>query len=96
MDKKKQRKKIRTAGKFLFVLYVIFLIYFLIFTDWYGRGDAMEGYHYNFIPFQEIKRFWEYRHVLGWRGMANLLGNILLFIPFGFFYLRQADTRASF
>ena len=95
MDKKKQRKKIRTAGKFLFVLYVIFLIYFLIFSDWYGRGNTMDGYRYNLVPFKEIERFWQYRETLGWRGMANLFGNIVLFIPFGFF-LPMASRYKSF
>lgn len=93
--RKRTGKKIRAVGKILFVLYIIFLVYFLIISDWYGRDQSMEGYRYNLVPFQEINRFWHYREMLGWRGMANLLGNILLFIPFGFF-LPMASKYKSF
>ena len=81
----KRQKQIRTIGKMLFVVYILFLLYFLIFSDWYGRSGVMMEYHYNFIPFREIIRFWIYRRQLGiWSGI-NLLGNVLIFVPFGFF-----------
>lgn len=84
MDTKK-RKQIRTLGKILFVVYILFLLYFLIFSDWYGRSGVMENYHYNLTPFREMKRFWEYREQLGVWSVVNLLGNIFIFVPFGFF-----------
>ena len=34
-----KRKRIRILGKILFILYVIFIVYFLLFSDWYGRLD---------------------------------------------------------
>lgn len=80
-----QRKWIQILGKTLFVVYILFLLYFLIFSDWYGRSGAMHDYHYNFTPFLEVKRFWEYRKQLGMWSYINLLGNVLIFIPFGFF-----------
>lgn len=53
--KAKNRKRLRVLGKILFVLYIGFLFYFLIFSDWYGREGTGE-YHYNLVLFCEIKR----------------------------------------
>lgn len=85
----------RVLGKILFVLYIAFLVYFLIFSDWYGRAGVMSEYHYNLVPFQEIKRFWNYRKMLGLVSFANLIGNILVFVPFGFF-MPMASRYRSF
>lgn len=44
------------------------------------------NYRYNLELFKEIKRFWNYRESLGWKPViVNLIGNIIAFIPFGFF-----------
>lgn len=72
--KAKNRKRLRVLGKILFVLYIGFLFYFLIFSDWYGREGTGE-YHYNLVLFCEIKRILAYRDVLGWVAYANLFGN---------------------
>ena len=55
----------------------------------------MEEYHYNLVPFQEIKRFWEYREQLGVWSTVNLFGNVFIFIPLGFFE-PMASYRRSF
>ncbi len=89
-------KQFRTLGKILFAVYIVFLLYFLIFSDWYGRSGAMQEYHYNFTPFQEIKRFWEYRERLGIWSAVNLFGNILIFVPFGFFEPMASNRRSFF
>ena len=70
----------------LFVLYVLLLIYFLFFSEEYGRVAAEERkYRYNLIPFIEIRRFWIYREQLGvFAVVTNLLGNVIGFIPYGF------------
>lgn len=81
--------------KIIFGLYIFFLFYFLIFSEIYGRSGVMENYHYNLTPFQEIERFWEYREQLGVWSYINLFGNILIFIPFGFFE-PLASKRRSF
>lgn len=94
MDTKK-RKQFRILGKILFVVYILFILYFLIFSDWYGRSGVMEDYRYNLTPFREIRRFWEYRDQLGVWSIANLLGNVLVFIPLGFFE-PMASKRRSF
>lgn len=85
----------RVLGKILFVLYIMFLIYFLIFSDWYGRTGEMSTYRYNLVPLQEIERFWNHRDALGWIAYANLFGNILIFLPFGFF-MPMASRYRSF
>ena len=70
--------------KIIFGLYIFFLLYFLIFSEIYGRSGVMQDYHYNITPFQEIERFWKYREQLGWMSYINLFGNVLIFVPFGF------------
>ena len=93
----RKRKALRGLGKVLFVLYIGFLIYFLIFSDWYGRTGEMQEYHYNLVLFKEIKRFWQYRHQLGFFAMfTNLFGNVIIFIPFGFFLPMASKYRICF
>ncbi|HJD35679.1 MULTISPECIES: VanZ family protein [unclassified Blautia] len=79
------KKKIKTAGAVLFVLYILVLIYFLFFADRYGQmAFAEREYHYNLVLFTEIRRFWTYREQLGFLAVAaNLLGNVVGFMPFG-------------
>lgn len=86
----------RVLGKIMFVLYIAFLLYFLIFSDWYGRTGEMSEYHYNLVPFHEIQRFWNYRERLGWISYANLFGNVAIFIPFGFFMPMASRYRSFF
>lgn len=94
--KAKKRKRFRILGKILFVLYIAFLLYFLILADWYGRSRQMQDYQYNLVLFQEIKRFWNYRGQIGWVAYANLFGNVLIFIPFGFFMPMASRYRSFF
>ena len=70
--------------KIIFALYIFFLLYFLIFSEIYGRSGVMQDYHYNITPFQEIERFWKYREQLGLMSYINLFGTVLIFVPFGF------------
>ncbi len=57
----------------------------------------MEDYHYNLILFKEIKRFWEYRDQVGLFAMfTNLFGNVLIFVPFGFFLPMASKYRSFF
>lgn len=72
-------------GIVLFLIYLACLSYFLFFAEALGRGDS-EEYHYNLVLFREIRRFWNYRDLLGWRAFfLNTFGNVLAFLPFGFF-----------
>lgn len=79
-------RRIRRTGIVLFVIYVLLLIYFLFFSESYGRTAWEErSYRYNLIPFVEIRRFWKYRRELGsFAFYTNLVGNVAGFLPFGF------------
>lgn len=93
----KKANVIRAFGKVLFILYVGFLIYFLFLAEWYGRSEISENYRYNLELFKEIKRFITYREQLGmFAVLANLLGNILIFVPYGFFISMAGRTRGFF
>ena len=81
--KKQTAGRIQTAGIVLFCLYLAGLVYFLFFSENFGRipGDEM---HYNLRPLREIRRFWAYRETLGFQAVVlNLAGNICGFVPFG-------------
>ena len=80
------KRKIRFLSVLLFILYVLLLVYFLFFSEEYGRVTAEERvYRYNLVPFVEIRRFWIYRKQLGMFALiTNLFGNVIGFIPYGF------------
>lgn len=93
----KKRKRLRILGKILFILYIIFIVYFLLFSDLYGRTGVREEYQYNLVLFKEIRRFWQYREQLGMYAMfTNLFGNVLIFMPFGFFMPMASRYRSFF
>ena len=73
------------GGRVLFLIYLAGLCYFLFFAENYGRVTGLEKYRYNLVPFREIERFWKYRGELGIHSFYNLAGNILGFVPAGFF-----------
>ena len=80
------KHKVRIAGRILFFIYLLLLVYFLFFAEAYGRKNffALE-YRYNLIPFREIRRFWKYREKVGMlSAFLNLAGNVIGFLPFGF------------
>lgn len=84
MMNEKQKKREKAIFRILFAVYVLLVIYFLFFAEMTGRTISDRTYHYNLILFKEIKRFIVYHEQLGWFAvLANLLGNILIFVPFG-------------
>ena len=93
--KRKKAKYLRWLGKVLFVLYMGFLFYFLLISDWYGRTGVTGEYRYNLVLFKEINRFIQYRDTLGgFAVFANLFGNVLIFVPFGFFMPMASKNRS--
>ena len=65
-----------------FIMYILLLYYIVTFQDNnYGTN--------NFIPFREIFRY----HYTSRLFIKNVLGNILLFIPFGVFVTRFIKTK---
>lgn len=81
-----KKKKLRLVWRILFLMYILLLIYFLFFAEWYGRTSEVHlEPQYNLVPFLEIKRFWTYREQIGiWNVFLNLAGNVIGFLPFGF------------
>ena len=96
---KKDAKQLEYAlwgGRVLFLIYLAGLCYFLFFAENYGRIFGQENYRYNLVPFREIERFWLYRKELGIHSFYNLAGNILGFVPAGFFIPILWKNRRGF
>ncbi len=83
--KDRTRKRMKSAAKVFFFLYIIVLSYFLFFSESLGRGSFSTGYRYNLELLAEIKRFIKYREYVGFDiFVINILGNVIAFMPFGF------------
>ncbi len=84
--KKDYKKTLRICSRIMFGVYIICLAYFLFFAESTGRTFEGRTYHYNLELFKEIRRFIVHRHTLGTKAvLVNLGGNIVAFVPFGFF-----------
>ena len=93
----RKTRGLRAVGQVLFLWYVGVLIYFLFLAEWYGRTEVWDEYRYNLELFREIKRFIIYREQLGaFAVFANLAGNILIFVPYGFFISMASRSRGFF
>ena len=77
--------KFRFTGIVLFIIYLLVLCYFLFFAEAFGRGISLEAHGYNTTPFFEIRRYIDNFDKLGMITVMNLGGNVLAFMPFGFF-----------
>lgn len=75
-------KKRKYKYTVIFAVYLAFLLYFLFFSDVFGRTEVHTDYRYNLMPFAEIKRFW----FSGTTSMfiLNIIGNLAIFMPFGY------------
>lgn len=62
------------------LIYLIFVLYMFLLFELVTSTD-FESYSNNFIPFKEIMRY-KYTSNLFYK---NVLGNVLLFVPFGYF-----------
>ena len=82
-----------------FILYIGLLIYFTIFAESMGRTVPIvsSSYRYNLVPLKEIKRFLCNTDTLGWKPVIlNVVGNVVAFIPFGYFLPRLFKYRIKF
>ncbi len=96
MRKQKKIDKKTTWYSVLFALYLAILIYFLFFADGF-RGKIADAYHYNFRPFREIMRYITYCRTIGFaRVFINLAGNVIAFMPFGFFVPHLSRRKLNF
>lgn len=83
MNKKSDNKNFSVA---LFTMYLAMLTYFLFFAESMGRDATARAFAYNLIPFKEIMRFIKHADKLGPTAVwLNLAGNVVAFIPFGYF-----------
>ena len=81
----KRQKLWRHLGTVVFIAYLVVLAYLLFFSENYGRTDTEREYRYNLVLFREIKRYLVYYEQLGIENVIiNLLGNIVAFMPYGF------------
>lgn len=83
--RKKVKQSIWWTGLILFLIYMLLLVYFLFFSEEFGRAvETDKRFRYNLQPFLEIRRFWKYRETLGMVSFINnVLGNIIGFFPYG-------------
>ena len=88
--------KFRFIGIILFIVYLLMLCYFLFFAEAFGRGMGVDTHGCNTIPFVEIKRYINNFDKLGMITVINLGGNILAFMPFGFFRPIVGRRRHAF
>ena len=78
------RKRLSGAGTLVFIVYISLVLYFVFFSDHYGRVTGFTEFRYNLTPFSEINRYLIYRESFTWENLiTNLAGNILVFAPFG-------------
>ena len=84
---------VRSSGKG-FVLHeeimnLFFVIYILLLFELLTGTENSLGSGFNIVPFQEI-----FRYEIGSRKFIyNVLGNILIFVPFGYFISRAIKPR---
>ena len=79
------KKLISNVLTLCFVCYMILLVYFLFFSEEYGRNELYTTYQYNFTLFRELRRYIAYRHQIGISYfLINVVGNVVAFMPFGF------------
>lgn len=80
------KNRITLGAKILLAIYIVMLIYVCFFSERYGRDIISDTYRYNLVPFKEIRRFLVYRENVGFIAfIENLFGNVIAFMPFGFF-----------
>lgn len=80
------KKNRRFLHLLFFIVYLVLLFYFFFFADVLGRTQGEGVYRFNLTLFKEIRRFIEYYDVVGRKAFGlNIVGNIIVFIPFGYF-----------
>ena len=91
---KTTKKMSVTVYLIVFTVYLALLVYFLFFSDIFGRSVAFDEYRYNLKPFEEIIRYFtrvkEKDYLMFF---INIVGNIALFVPFGFLFPFVAEKR---
>lgn len=93
-------RAVRVLEWLVFWGYIALLVYFMFFAESMGRNGSSavsSGYRYNLEPLKEIKRFLNNVDTLGiWPVFLNIGGNILAFVPFGYFLPSLSTHRLKF
>ncbi|MBP3325970.1 MAG: VanZ family protein [Coprococcus sp.] len=91
-----KKEKFRTVCFVLFIIYIVTIVYFLIFSDMFGRTPNYER-NVNLIPFTEIRRFITYRGaaISNISFMFNIVGNVVAFMPFGMLIRWARNKRTN-
>jgi len=93
-----KNNKIKSVIKWTaFLAYIAVLVYFVFFAEMFGRTHLSTEYRYNLVPFKEIMRFITYYKVVG--GLTvflNIAGNVLAFMPLGFFLPLVSEHKMAF
>ena len=74
------------------MLLLIFMIYILCLFQVVTIGDINIGGSNNFIPFKQILRY----NFGGRLFVKNIVGNVLMFIPYGFFASLYGEIKKPF
>lgn len=72
----------RVSSTLFFIIYLLGMMALLFF------GSANRGYEYrsvNLVPFETIRLFWNAQTLSMEVKLLNLLGNVLVFVPLGFY-----------
>ena len=78
------RKWIYGICRVMYLLYIVSMIYVLFFSERYGRNARYDSMQYNLVPFEEIQRYiMNLEYFTLELFVANIAGNICMFIPFG-------------
>ena len=95
--KEKTEKKIRFWCRIFLGVYLILVVYFLIFSEEWGRTFLEGEYRYNLIPLQEIGRYLRYREQIGIGYVCLNLGETsLVLFPLAHYCRRSAGSHPDF
>lgn len=76
-----------------YAVLIAFYTFFLLYMMFYGCGRHPEYGFLQLNPFQSIKYFLNYHQFFSHKFLVNIVGNILVFTPFG--WLGILDKRLS-
>ena len=94
MSSNTAKKMGATVYLLVFTVYLALLIYFLFFSDVFGRTVTYDDYRYNLKPFAEITRYFtKVKEKDYFLFIINIIGNVALFIPFGFLFPFVSEKR---
>ena len=101
----KERPTERKYVRCIFFSYLLIVIRLIIFKYPYGQLREIMGnwskevitlglHSANFIPFKTIRMYIDYSYMLN--SFENLVGNVMIFVPFGFLLPMVFEKKKSF